>query len=52
MLIVSATASVDNRNLTHTSWRHHCEVSGTLCKNLESGIFGTHFQKMQNSQIP
>jgi hypothetical protein len=25
---------------------------GTLRKKSESGIFGTHFQKMQNSQIP
>jgi hypothetical protein len=28
------------------------QPTGTLCKKLESGIFGTHFQKMQNSQIP
>jgi hypothetical protein len=26
--------------------------SGTLRKKSESGIFGTHLQKMQNSQIP
>jgi hypothetical protein len=26
--------------------------AGTLRKKSESGIFGTHLQKMQNSQIP
>jgi hypothetical protein len=25
----------------------HIDASGTLCKKLESGIFGTHFLKMQ-----
>jgi hypothetical protein len=28
------------------------KIAGTLCKKSESGIFGTHLQKMQNSQIP
>jgi hypothetical protein len=32
--------------------KHAYRTAGTLCKKLESGIFGTHFQKMQNSQIP
>jgi hypothetical protein len=32
--------------------KHAYRTAGTLHKKSESGIFGTHFQKMQNSQIP